>query len=103
MSATSRVGHDCFCLFLAIIGRVATPHCMISNTSYEIVRSGQPSQRARGTPQLRHARQSKEADLRRVFDQLDTKQDKKIDADEVMDFFKKCGETVRKVRRSSML
>jgi hypothetical protein len=36
-----------------------------------------------------------------VFDQLDTKQDKKIDADEVMDFFKKCGETVKKVRRSS--
>ena len=37
-----------------------------------------------------------------MFDQLDTKQDKKIDADEVMDFFKKCGETVNKVRRTSI-
>lgn len=47
--------------------------------------------------QLRHARQSKEADLRRVFDKLDTKRDKKIDADELMVFFKQCGENFKKV------
>lgn len=49
------------------------------------------------TPQLRHARQSKEADLRRVFDKLDTKRDKKVDADELMEFFKQCGENIKKV------
>jgi hypothetical protein len=47
--------------------------------------------------QLRYGQESKEVDLRRAFDKLDTKRDNKIDADELLAFFRSAGESTTKV------
>ena len=62
-----------------------------------------PLKLIRSRLQLRYARQSKEADLRRAFDKLDSKCDNKIDAEELMAFFKSVGETFKRVRRANTI
>lgn len=41
--------------------------------------------------------------MKRAFDKLDTKHDKKIDADELMEFFKACGENVKRSEVEDMI
>lgn len=47
--------------------------------------------------QLRYGQESKEVDLRRAFDKLDTKKDGKIDVEELLGFFRSRGDTMTRV------
>ena len=53
--------------------------------------------------QLRYARANVETDLRRAFDKLDSKHDKKIDAEELLEFFTAMGERVKKSEAEDMV